>query len=119
VEEITGIHERRRQQFLNLLDLPEHMQEAILYRKATAWGGAITEKHARALVFLKHDTEEQEKLFQKILYSDTPYSGDRALSKARNIKNRVEPHLNLTFRYRSPQDLIRQLKEKLKGFTGE
>lgn len=95
------------------------MQEAILYRKATAWGGAITEKHARALVLLKHDTEEQEKLFQKILYSDTPYSGDRALSKARNIKNRVEPHLNLTFRYRSPQDLIRQLKEKLKGFTGE
>ena len=67
------------------------MEEAILYRKETAWGGAITEKHARTLVVLKHDTEEQEKLFQKILYSDTPYSGDRALSKARNIKNRVTP----------------------------
>ncbi len=119
MEEITGIHERRRQQFLNLLDLPEHIQEAILYSKETAWGGAITEKHARALVVLKHDTEEQEKLFQKILSSDTSDSGDRALSKARNIKIRAEPLLNLTFRYRGPQDLIRQLKEKLKDLAGE
>ncbi len=117
VEEMTGIGERRRQQFLNLLDLPDHMQEAILYQRATAWGGVITEKHARALIVLREYPEEQETLYQKILSSNEPYSGDRAISRARNIKNRTEPHLSMTFKYRNKADLVKQLKKKLEDLT--
>ena len=119
VEEMTGISERRRQQFLILLDLPEHMQEAILHRRETAWGGILTEKHARALVTLRDDPDEQEILFQKLLTGTEPFSGDRALSRARLVKNRTEPHLSITIRFRDQKDLIRQLEEKLKALTGK
>ena len=119
VEEMTGIGERRRQQFLILLDLPHHMQEAILYQKTTAWGGTITEKHARALVVLREDPEAQESLYQKILSSNEPYSGDRAISRARNIKTRTEPQSRMTFKYSNKNDLIKQLKAKLADLAGD
>jgi hypothetical protein len=70
-------------------------------------------------VVLREDPEAQESLYQKILSSNEPYSGDRAISRARNIKTRTEPQSRMTFKYSNKNDLIKQLKAKLADLTGD
>lgn len=114
VEEITGISERRRKQFLALLNLPESIQKEIVALGRRPARNQVTEKHARALLRLKEYPDQQVKLLNRIKDSKHPITGDEALLLAREIKGTDEKPLHkMTFTYTTHEDLIAQLKAKL------
>lgn len=112
VDKVIGISERRRQQFMALLNLPPHMQAHIVSGDRSDLRD-LSEKHARALLVLKELPDEQEKMFQEML-TDAKLSGDRALTKARSIKKRDSVPFTAKFKYRDKDDLIQQLQDRLK-----
>jgi len=114
IEAMTGISERRRQQFLALLNLPEDIQSTIVSLSKKTEKNYITEKHARALLRLNHDSDKQRKLFDEINNSKTPISGEQALQLAKKMLNSKSVSKNrITFTYTTINDLIRQLEAKL------
>jgi len=118
IEKTIGINERRRQQLLKLLDLPEDIQQKIikLSKKKDA-KLQFTERHARALLLFE-DEEKQRELFEKIIDSDCPITSDEAMRLAKRML--AKPTFQkFTFKYTDNDDLIRQLKAKLKELEAE
>lgn len=115
VEELTGISERRRQQFLALLDLPEDIQQEIVALGSDRSSrNAITEKHARALLKLRHHPERQRELFLRLRAGTESLSGSDALKLAGQMLKPLESKPEkITFTYHSLPELIEQLKAKL------
>jgi len=114
VEKITGISERRRQQFLALLDLPEDLQAKIVTLGKRPANNVITEKHARALLKLNRYPDKQRELLQKIITSKTPITGDQALALTKEMLGTHQKRTHkITFIYTTTKDLIRQLEAKL------
>lgn len=114
VEALTGIQERRRQQFLALLDLPEPIQQEIVALGRRPSNHHITEKHARALRQLNHAPALQQDLFRQIKESPTPITGDRALRLAKTLLGpQPRRHQQVTFTYTTPEELITQLEATL------
>lgn len=115
VEQLTGISERRRQQFLALLDLPEKIQkEIVALGSDRSKQNVITEKHARALLKLKKHPKEQLNLFKKIRKSPESISGSDAMKLAKEMLEPVgEKPSKVTLTYTSTADLIEQLKKML------
>jgi len=114
IEAMTGISERRRQQFLALLNLPGDIQSKIVSLSKKTEKNFITEKHARALLRLNHNSDKQRKLFDQINNSKTPISGEQALQLAKKMLNSRSVSKNrITFTYTTINDLIRQLEAKL------
>lgn len=85
VEAITGLHTRRRQQFLALLDLPTDIQKTIVSLGAKPLSQQVTEGHARALLKLKTDEDKQRKLFEMILNGESPVSTKMAMDIAKEM----------------------------------
>ena len=114
VEEITGFGERRRQQLLALLDLPEDLQNKIVSLGKKPAKNLITEKHARALLRLNRHPEKQVDLFNRITSSKESITGDRALQVVKEMFGAVsEKAYKISFTYATTRDLIKQLEEKL------
>ncbi len=115
VEEITGISERRRQQFLALLDLPEDIQnEIVSLGNDRTTKNVITEGHARALLKLKKYPDKQKELFEQIKNGTKPLTSKEAMTAAREmIEPAKKPVEKITFAYTSIPDLITQLEKKL------
>lgn len=115
VEAITGLHTRRRQQFLALLDLPDDIQKTIVSLGAKPSSQQVTEGHARALLKLKTDEDKQRKLFEMILNGDNPVSTKMAMDIAKEMSGEGSVKKNqMSFKYESIPDLINQLKRKIK-----
>lgn len=115
VEELTGISERRRQQFLALLDLPEDIQQEIVALGSDrSTRNAITEKHARALLKLKKHPKQQRELFKRLRAGDESLSGSDAMKLAKQMLDPLESKPEkISFTYHSLPELIEQLKAKL------
>lgn len=115
VEAITGLHERRRQQFLALLNLPTDIQKTIVSIGAKPAKQQVTEGHARALLKLKSDEDKQRKLFDMILNGDNPVSTKMAMDIAKEMIGEGSVKKNhISFKYESIPELIDQLKRKIK-----
>jgi len=117
VEKITGISERRRQQFLALLDLPKDIQTKIVALGKRPANNAITEKHARALLRLGKYEDKQRELLKKITSSKIPITGDDALKIAKDMvggNGKTSNKQKIIFFYSTNNDLIKQLEAKLK-----
>lgn len=120
VEEITGISERRRQQFLALLELPENLQKEIVSLGKKPTKSAITEKHARALLRLKKYPDKQLDLFNKIKDGDSKITGEEAIKMAKEmLGGNAEILKRRVFKYKNPEDLIKQLEEAIKKLRSE
>lgn len=121
VEEITGISERRRQQFLALLDLPEDMQDEIVALGTDRTSkNIITEGHARSLLKLKKYPDKQRVLFDKIKSSPDSISSKQALQIAKEMIEPEKPKVSkVVFTYETIPDLIAQLKSKIKELESD
>jgi len=114
VEAITGLHERRRRQFLALLDLPEDIQRTIVSLGSQPSKNQVTEGHARALLKLRNDEKKQHKLFNMILNNDQPISSQMAMDLAREmLGDNSAQKKRITFQYESIPELIGLLKQKI------
>lgn len=115
VEKITGISERRRQQFLALLDLPNELQYEIVALGRRPAKNRVTEKHARALLRLNKYPDKQLEFFNKIRDGKSPITGDQALELVKNILgSQTNPKQKISFTYTDVGDLIKQLQTKLR-----
>jgi hypothetical protein len=111
VEKKLGISETRRKQYVALLNLPEYLQQQIVSLGNKTSQNQLTEKHARALLLLNKQPEEQEKLYQQItIGSNIP--GDEAIRIARQMKGQPATQI-LKISYVTIEELIRKLEEKL------
>lgn len=114
VEKITGISERRRKQFVALLNLPKEIQKEIVSLGAKPARNQITEKHGRALVRLNKSPEKQLDLFNKIKNSKTTITGDEALQLVKEfLGSKSKTKHKILFSYIDLDDLIQQLEAKL------
>jgi len=114
VEKRVGISDRRRKQFIELLNLPADIQKQIVAIGTRQKENVITEKHARALLLLNKDSERQLELFEMIKNSETPMTGDEALTLAREIrdKNKI-PVYTFKVKYETEKELIEILRKTL------
>ena len=115
IEEITGISERRRQQFLALLNLPKQIQSDIVALKSKSSKNLITEGHARALLKLK-DEAKQFKLFRQIKESKNPISSQEAMQIAHKMSNGgiSSRQKKFVINYMTDDELLSKLKKKIK-----
>ncbi len=113
VEKTVGISERRRQQFMALLNLPETLQKEIVATGRRPAQNQITEKHARALLLLNPFPEKQLDLFKQIKESKEPITGDEAINKAKLIKGKKSLH-HFAVSYKNERELLEKLQEKVK-----
>lgn len=113
VQRTVGISERRRQQFMALLNLPESLQKEIVATGRKPSKNQITEKHARALLLLNSFPEKQLELFGLIKSSKEPITGDEAISKAKEIKGKKAIH-HFSVSYKDERDLLAKLEDKIK-----
>lgn len=118
VERSLSISETRRKQFIRLLNLPDEIQARILAHGKQSKSGLLTEKHARALLLLNRDPEEQEKMFNKMIDPSKELTAESAIKRAQEIvrkneKNNITKIYSITFKYRTTEELIRKLKNKI------
>jgi ParB family transcriptional regulator, chromosome partitioning protein len=113
VEKTVGISDRRRKQFIQLLELPENIQKEIVATGRRPSKNQITEKHARALLLLNAFPEKQLELFELIKSSEEPLTGDEAINKAKEIKGKKAVH-HFSLSYKNERDLLAKLEEKVK-----
>ena len=112
VEKLVGLSERRRKQYISLLNLPEKIQKEIVSTDRKKARNQITEKHARALLLLNSLPEKQLELFDLIKTSKETISGDDALSKAKEFKGKKEIH-KYSVSYKTETELLQKLEEKI------
>lgn len=113
VEKVVGISDRRRKQYIKLLELPENIQKEIVAIGKKPSRNQITEKHARALLLLNNMPEKQLELFKTIKSSKEPVTGDEAIQKAQEIRGKANIH-KFAINYRTERELLEKLKEKVK-----
>jgi len=115
IDAMTGISERRRQQFLALLNLPEQIQSDIVALKSKSSKNLITEGHARALLKLK-DEAKQFKLFRQIKESKNPISSQKAMQIAHKMLNGgiASRQKKFVINYTTEDELLSKLKKKIK-----
>jgi len=113
VEKTVSISERRRQQFMALLNLPESLQKEIVATGRRPAQNQITEKHARALLLLNPFPEKQLDLFNLIKDSKESITGDEAIAKAKEIKGKKALH-HFAVSYKNERELLEKLQEKVK-----
>ncbi len=113
VERTVGISEKRRKQFISLLNLPDNIQKDIVATGRKPSKNQITEKHARALLLLNSYPEKQLELFELIKSSPDPITGDSAISKAKEIKGKKSIH-HFSVAYKNERELLEKLEEKVK-----
>ena len=114
VEKITGVSERRRQQFIALLELPKEIQKNIVNIGSKPSQNQVTEGHARALLRLDGHPEKQQKLFNQILKTNEPITSRQAMHIAREmLGENTQRTSKIEFSYSSLSDLITQLKAKI------
>ncbi len=115
IEAMTGISERRRQQFLALLNLPDEIQKDIVSLKSKASKNPITEGHARALLKLKDEARQLE-LYKKIKESKEPVSSQEAMQMARKMSNGgiSSGQKKFVITYTTEEELLSKLKQKIK-----
>lgn len=110
VEELTGLSERRRKQFIALLNLPQAMQEHIVGTGSRPARNELTEKHARALLKLRVYPERQQELFDLVRYGEEPLSGDAAAEWAKRcLEGGETPPRRLVIAYKTTEELIGEL----------
>lgn len=112
VEKLVGLSERRRKQYISLLNLPERIQKEIVATDRKKARNQITEKHARALLLLNSLPEKQFELFELIKTSNETISGDDAISKAKEFKGKKEIH-KYSVSYKTETELLQKLEEKV------
>lgn len=112
VENIVGISESRRKQFVALLKLPDKIQNQIVSIGKRPSQNQITEKHARALLMLNNSLEKQTALFDRIKNDNVSISGEKAIEIAKADKGE---RLEKTFKikYTSTVDLIKKIENAL------
>lgn len=114
VEGATGLSERRRRQFLALLDLPEQLQKEVVALGRRPARNQVTEKHARALLRLRDYSDKQLELFERIKHSEVPITGDQAIRLAKEVVGSIDDRRHkIVFTYRTVEDLVEQLEAKL------
>lgn len=120
VEEQTGLSERRRKQFIALLNLPEDMQIEIVSLGSKPARNQITEKHARALLYLRNHPDKQLSLFEQIKDGTETISGDDAMRIAKGLISIGDPdRQRLVIIYSTTEDLRDQLRTKLAEIEAE
>jgi ParB family transcriptional regulator, chromosome partitioning protein len=118
VEKVVGISDRRRKQFIALLNLPENIQKEIVAIGKRPAKNQVTEKHARALLLLNDQPEKQLDLFQSIKSKKTPITGDDAIAMAREAKGKSIYH-SFTVKYLTEKELLEILEKKIKKLKDE
>jgi len=113
VERKIGLSDRRRKQFVSLLNLPENIQREIVVTGRRPAQNQITEKHARALLMLNDQPEKQLDFFNSLKQSETSISGDEAIEKARELKGK-KTLLRFSVTYETDLDLLKILQAKIK-----
>jgi ParB family chromosome partitioning protein len=112
VEKKLGIGETRRKQFISLLNLPKEIQSEIVTLGNKASKNQITEKHARALLALNKQPNEQTELFDMIRNGKNSISGDEAIEKAKEMKGEEKGRL-FKVSYQSVEELIDKLERAI------
>lgn len=114
IEALTGISERRRQQFLALLNLPDEIQKDIVSLKSKSAKNPITEGHARALLKLKDEAKQLE-LYRQIKDSKKPISSQEAMQLARKMSNgrTTSRQKKFVITYITDDELLSKLKKKV------
>lgn len=120
VEELTGLSERRRKQFIALLNLPEAIQGQLVGTGSRPAKNELTEKHARALLKLRAYPDRQQELFELVRYGEESLSGDAAAEWAKRcLEGGESPSQRLVITYRTTEELIGELWRLLLTLEGD
>jgi len=115
VEQMLGINERRRRQFLALLNLPEKIQMDIVAIGKRPSKNQVTEKHARALLRLNPYPKKQQQLFDKIKQtSSKPITGDDAMDIAQKMLGKTQRVHTFAVKYVTQKELLGKLQAEVK-----
>jgi hypothetical protein len=93
-----------------------YLEGRIIFIDSKPSQNQLTEKHARALLLLNKQPEEQKKLYQQITTGEN-IPGEHAITIAREIKGQPTIQI-LKISYQTKDELIKKLEEKLRELRG-